>query len=88
MNRPNTNFTTQQEWQYDATTTYTRTTRMTALVLLGKTESSGEQLNEILSRVEMVQDDPSWSCKEWACSAIEVSEPSYAKYDSLCSARS
>lgn len=88
MNRPNTDFTTQQEWQYDGTTTHGRTNRMMALVLLGKTENDGEHLNEILSQVEMVQDDPSWSCKEWVFSAIEVSGPSYFECDGLCSTRS
>lgn len=89
MNRPNTSFTTtQQEWCYDATSTYGCTNRMIALVLLGKTEMSGEQLDEILSQVGMVQDDPTWSCKEWAFSAIEVSWPSYTECNGLCRARS
>jgi hypothetical protein len=73
LNRPNTDFATQQEWRYEVTTTYGRTNRMVALVLLGKTEISGEQLDVILSQVGIVQDDPTWSCKTWALCAIEVS---------------
>ncbi|KIN98250.1 hypothetical protein M404DRAFT_853188 [Pisolithus tinctorius Marx 270] len=72
MNRPNPAYATQQEWQYKPAIVPGRTTRLLALVLLGKTQRSGEDISNILTAVELVQDDPSWTCKEWVFGAIEV----------------
>ena len=80
MNIPNPAYVTMQEWQYQALLVLGRTTRLIALVLLGKTVKSGEEIGQILTAVDIVQDNPSWTCKEWVFSAIEVSQLSHLIY--------
>ena len=72
-NKPNPAYAVQQEWQYEALKVSGRTSRLIALVLLGKTERTGEDIGNVLTEVELVQNDSSWTCKEWVFSAIEVS---------------
>lgn len=73
MNRPNPGCQTHQEWKYEPLQVIGRTGRLLSLVLLDKTEKSGEEVSEMLRNVKVLQDDTSWNCKSWTFSAIEAS---------------
>lgn len=95
MNRPNPNRpSTQQEWVYDPLQIIGRTSRLLALVLLGKTEVSGEELSEMLDAVEMTQDDRNWDCTTWTLGAVRYMlnqgaiPPIPISLESLCDAGS
>ncbi|KAJ3710476.1 hypothetical protein C8R42DRAFT_379013 [Lentinula raphanica] len=68
-------FITDMVWRYEPSQTTMRTTRLLALVFLGKlpSEVSPHDLNVIFrDNVPVVQNDPTWTCNSWTRSAIEV----------------
>jgi hypothetical protein len=68
-----------QEWHHQAIIVSSCANRLIALVLLGKTEKRGEEIGHIL-KADIVWDNPSWTCKEWVFSAVEVSQLSHLIY--------
>jgi hypothetical protein len=72
-NRPDPSRSTQEKWVYSPLLVEGRSSRLLALVLLGKTKAKGQELSEALGAVEVVQDDKNWNCVTWTLSAIQAS---------------
>lgn len=60
-------------WNYRPQSVCSRTGRLGALVFLGKTVMSADDLKDMLVSVPIVQGDSSWTCKSWTFSAIQAS---------------
>lgn len=75
INQPNPSRPTQVEWVYEPRLVQGRTLRLRALILLGKTETKGQELSETLGAVEVVQDDENLDCTSWTLSAVQASLP-------------
>ena len=73
INRPDTSRANQEEWVYNPQQTDGRTSRLMALILLGKTEANGQELSEMLGAVEVVQDVSNWNCTSWTLSTVQAS---------------
>ncbi|KMP01168.1 hypothetical protein DIZ76_011384 [Coccidioides immitis] len=58
-------------WQYEKSLLLEADmAKLLALVLVGKVEKSGQELEDSLQKVPVVQDDPSWRCRTWTTSAM------------------
>ncbi|KAH9949240.1 hypothetical protein B0H21DRAFT_144452 [Amylocystis lapponica] len=60
-----------QDWVFDVVILGSRTTRMLALVLLGKTQRNCEDFSEPLASAPIVQDDVGWTCENWVFGAVQ-----------------
>lgn len=63
----------EQKWSYESHTLMNlRDQGLLVRVLVGKVETSSEEVERLLSGVPVVQDDPSWRCQTWIACAYET----------------
>ena len=65
-------------WVFEARKSYSRSTRLAGVLLLGKVphSASDQDIETILRSVPMkgtVAEDPSWRCRHWVWTALDVS---------------
>ncbi|KAJ6516739.1 hypothetical protein C8R47DRAFT_1088176 [Mycena vitilis] len=58
-------------WKFEGKATSARTTKLVAVMLLGKV-GRGKDVERVLRDVRVVQNDPHWRCCQWAWEAIDA----------------
>ncbi|KAJ7163757.1 hypothetical protein C8R46DRAFT_902324 [Mycena filopes] len=60
-----------QVWTYEGKKTFSQTTKLVAVLFLGKV-ANGTDIESILKRVPVVQNQPHWRCQHWVWSALDI----------------